>query len=214
MNKIKLLLLTFCTLCTLSGYAQEEFFGHNTGLSASYSKDFNFAGIENSNEIGDGQLSLHLKSGLILSGDYFKISNSDFYGATIGYLINNKYKDKLKGLLGFSYGELTDQYNINNKYKITAISFGLMKVLFTNSNFPSSISASTSASFFLYGQSDSYLQSTVTVGYSQSFFANNQIYPVIGIGKTFLLFKNDVSNENFTFHIGLNVRLSQSDAIR
>src|ERR1035437_5941849 len=155
--KKKILLLTLAALCTLSGYSQEEFFGNKTGVSTSYSKDFNFAGIENDNEIGEYQLSLHLKSGLILTGDYFKISNSDFYGATIAYLVNNNDNGKLKCLLGLSYGELTDEFNKNNKNKITAVSFGLMKVLFSNSNFPASIGASTSTSFFIYGQNNYYI---------------------------------------------------------
>ena len=90
MKKITFSLIVLGLFFALSGYAQEEFFGNNAGLSASYSRNFNFAGIENYYQMGDGQLSLHLKKGFIFSGEYFQTSNFDFYGGTIGYLTNSK----------------------------------------------------------------------------------------------------------------------------
>lgn len=204
MKKIKILLVTLSAFCTFSVSAQEEFFGNKTGISASYSLA---TSINNSTTIGDGQLSLHLKNGLILAGDYSKIYGNNLYGASIGYLINNNNNDKLKGLLSFSYGALIDKLNVNYNYKITSISFGLMKVLFSNSNFPSSIGASVSTTFFTSENNYSQLQPTAVIGYSQSLFSNNQVYPVIGISKTFVLFNSGANDGNLVFHVGLSVRL-------
>ncbi|MEI6754671.1 MAG: hypothetical protein WCK78_16070 [Paludibacter sp.] len=209
MKKLKAGLIVFGIFFTFSGYAQEEFFEKNTGLSASYS----FEKTGNSDDIGDSQLSLHFKNGLILAGDYFKISNSDFYGGSIGYLINNNDNNKLKALLGLSYGQLSDEFNRYNQYKIFVMSFGLVKILFPNSNFPSSFHASTSVNIFFYDRSYSYLQPTATFGYSQCFFVNNVIYPVIGISKSILLFNNSSSgnNRDFNIHVGLNIKLSEPE---
>ena len=90
MKKIKILLIAFGILCTLTGNAQEEFFKRNTGLSLSGSSDFS---ANNS-----GGLSLHLKNGLFFSGSFllFQGGFNTPTMATIGYLFDLNKRNETK----------------------------------------------------------------------------------------------------------------------
>jgi len=204
MKNIRLMLLAFAVLYTFSGYAQEEFLGNKSGLTASYSQNFSFNTTLNSNEIVRvRQLGLYLKNGLILSGGYSDLNLREFYAANIGYLYNHNDNNRIKCYLGVSYGELMYQY------KMSSLSLGLSKAIFPNSSFPFSLNASNALNVYFIDKSI-ITQHTASIGYTQAIFAKNTLFPVIGISKSFVFADNTHKySDSWQFHIGLTLKLTQ-----
>ena len=205
MRKIKVLLLGLGIFCTLTGYAQEEFFGKKTGLSLSGSSDFS--------TYSSGDLSLHLKNGLIFSGSFLFPEEGIQIPviATIGYLVDLNKKserDKFHALISLSdISFLPDFFQQENTISPT---LGIMYTSFHNANFPTSLGLSASAYFdelnFNY-----IAQSSLSFYFAQAFYAQKTVYPVIGFTYSLPLtnaygYQEDGS---FLFHLGLNIRLSK-----
>ncbi len=196
MKKLKFALIVLVLLTTLSGYSQEEFFGNINGLTLSGSLNFNNS-IQT--ETKTGGLSLYLKNGLIFSGSYSKIDNNEFVQANFGYLFNNSKNDNgLKGLIGISIG------NLFNNYKILGLNMGTTQVFYRKSNFPFSLAGVATLAI---GFEEDLLRpyAGLSLGYTQSFFANGSVYPVIGISKSFIIGQN---SSDWFLHAGLNIKLS------
>jgi len=204
MTNIRLMLLTIALLFTFQGYAQEEFLGDKSGLTASYSQNFSFNTTLNSDEIVRvRQLGLYFKNGLMLAGGYSDLNLREFYAASIGYLCNHSDNNKIKCYLGASYGELIDQY------KIASFGVGLTKAFFPNSSFPFSLNASNALNLCFVNNSI-ITQHTAGIGYTQAIFAKNQLYPVIGISKSFVFADdNNKYSDSWQFHVGLTLKLTQ-----
>jgi hypothetical protein len=202
MKKNKFTLFVLGTLCTLSVYSQEEFFKNNTGLSVSGSTDFSY--------VYGGGLSLHLKNGVIFSGSHDESHDESLTSIGIGYIARNKNNiNGIEGIIDLSYGFMSDGY------KMAGVNMGLNQMFFSKSNSPFSIRASVS---FLTSTYYNKLGLTIvpTIGYTQSFFVNNPIYPVIGITYSLPMNHSYDSNEMgfFLFHVGLNIKLSNADTKR
>ncbi len=195
MKKIRLILILLGIFATCV-YSQEEFFGNKNGLTISGTAGVN-QNIEVENKTAG--LSLYLKKGLIISGSYSKISNTDFVQANIGYLFNNSKNDNgLKGLIGISFG------NLFNNYKILGFNMGTTRVFFRKSSFPFSLGGVATVAL---GFQDDLLSPNagLSIGYIQSFFAKGWVYPVIGVSKSFIIGQD---SSDWFFHAGLNIRLS------
>ena len=202
MKKNKFGLIILGIFCTLSGYAQEEFFGNKNGLTLSGS--FN---LDNSvqTEIKTGGLSLYLKNGIIFSGSYSKMYNTVYSQVSLNYLFNNsKHTEGMKSILGLSFGSIYDRYNIN-KNNFVGVNMGLIKVFFYKSNFPFSIGGSASFASYLYNMHYKSSNLGLTIGYTQSFFAKGWVYPVLGVSKSFIIGQD---SSDWFVHAGLNIRLS------
>jgi hypothetical protein len=208
MSKIKVLLMAFGILCTLSTYAQEEFFGKKTGLSLSGSSDFS--------TYSSGELSLHLKNGLIFSGSFLfpEVGIETPTIATIGYLfdLNKKSeRDKFHAIISLSdISFIPDFFQQVNSISPT---FGIMYTSFHNDNFPTSLGLSASAYFdelnFNY-----IAQSSLSFYFAQAFYAHKTVYPVIGFTYSVPLsnaYGYDQGGGSFLFHVGLNIRLSKQE---
>jgi len=198
MIKIRFIVFLVIIFCTLPCFSQEEFFGNNAGLSVSGTTDF-------SNIYGGG-LSIYLKNGIIFTGSSANIYNINLKSLGIGYIISNKNNENgTNGLIDFSYGFMP------NGYKITSVNMGLYQIVFPKSNFSSSIGASASISSIFGEYHHEGFNLGFIFGYSQSFFNNNPIYPVMGI--TYELPINQTDNANsegsFLFHLGLNIKLGK-----
>jgi len=200
LKKIKFLLFACCVFSTFSIYSQEEFFGKQKGLTASSTMNFPA-------DIMGTELSLHLKSGLFVSGSFMLTEHysREIVEASIGYLVSDPNDSNgIKGIFGLSCGYMLDGYTNIGIY------MGLMKVFYSKSNFPFSIGASASFSTSTYYNNPG-LSIVPTIGYIQSFFAHNQVYPVIGITRSFLHTDNVL--DGLFFHAGLNIKLSKPDSL-
>jgi hypothetical protein len=208
MRKIKVLLLALGILCTLSSHAQEEFFGHNTGLSLSGSSDFS--------AYSSGGLSLHLKNGLIFSGSFVIPEEGINIPtiATIGYLfdLNKKSeRDKFHAIISLSdISFIPDFFQQVNSISPT---LGFMYTSFHDVNFPTSLGISASA-YFNELNFNYIAQSSLTFYFAQAFYAQKTVYPVIGVTYSLPLsnvYGNDQGVGSLLFHVGLNIRLSKPE---
>jgi len=204
MKKIKIIFIALGILSTLSGYAQEEFFGNKTGLSLSGSSDF----LVNSS----GGLSLHLKNGFIFSGTFlFSYEGSQIPTlATIGYFfdLNKKSeKDKLNAIISLS--DLSFLPDFFQQVRSVSPTLGIMYTSFHNVNYPTSLGISASA-YFNEFDFNYIVQSSLTFYFAQAFYAQKTVYPVIGLTYSVPLsnaYGYAQGESSFLFHVGLNVRL-------
>ena len=205
MSKIRILLITLGIICTLSSYAQEEFFKNNTGLSVSGSSNFS-----TSNE---GSLSLHLKNGLIFSGSII-LPNEGIYNptiTTIGYLFDlNKKSEKDKLNIIISLSDLSIQSDL---FRSISPTLGIMYTSFNNEDYPTSLGLSTSAYIEDY-YPIKIAASDLSFYFAQAFFASKTVYPLVGLTYSIPLTHEwyTQSGGSFLFHVGLNIRLSKPDA--
>jgi len=205
MNKIKTLLLTLGIVCTFTCYAQEEFFGHNTGISVSGSSDFS------TNNSAD--LSLYFKNGLFLSGSLLL-----FHGgletptiATIGYLFDLNKRNKENKLNAYvSLSEISKIPGLSESFRSISPTLGIMFTSFQNHNYPTSLGLSASA--YLEDLDFKDLdRSTFSLYFAQAFFAKNTVYPVVGLTYSIPFSDTYRSDGLFQFHVGLNIRLSKAE---
>lgn len=194
--KKKFALLVLGTICTLSIYSQEEFFKNNKGLTVSGSTDFSY--------LNGGGLSLHLKNGVIFSGLHSESHDESVTSVGIGYIARNRDNvNGIEGILNLSCGLMS------GGYKLAAVNMGLYQMFFSKTNSPFSLGASVSFSTSTYYRNQG-LSILPTIGYTQAFFANKSIYPVIGV--TYSLPLNHEYDNNFLlFHAGLNIKLSKAE---
>jgi hypothetical protein len=195
MKKNKFLLFVLGIFCTLSAYSQEEFFNDKTGLTVSGSTDFS--------TVSGGGLSLHLKNGLIFHGSHDESHYVSLTSLGIGFIARNKNNTNgIEGIVDFSYGFMS------NDYSIAGVNMGLIQRFFPRSNNPFSLSAIVGFSTSNYYNNQG-LNIVPTFAYTQTFFANSAIYPVIGISYSFPINSSNDSNESgfIDFHAGFNIRL-------
>ena len=203
MKKLKVGLIVFGILCTLSGYAQEEFFGKNRGLNLSY-------GTLNFNDNYNLGISYYSKKSWIISGVYSHIDNySQPIIFSVGYLKNLTKKDNLvetKVVMGLTCLVLS-----NSRVFIPAYfgpNLALSFIISPKSNFPFFLGASAYA-YFKITERDQSTLTGLTLNYTQAFFAKNTVYPFIGISKSFNFLYQ--SSDNLYFRAGLNIKLSEPD---
>jgi len=205
MKKFKFILLALGLFCILSSYGQEEFFGNKTGLSVSGSSNFS---TENS-----GGLSLHLKNGLIFSGEFILSNEGDNIPTTetVGYLFDfnkNSEKNKINGIVSLS--NLSS--NLGSVGYITP-TLGIIYTSFQSENYPTSLGLSASAYFYQFNF-NFIEQSNLTLYFAQAFYAQNTVYPVIGLTYSIPLtnaYGDTNGGGSYLFHVGLNIRLSKPD---
>jgi len=205
MKKIKILLIAFGILCTLTGNAQEEFFKRNTGLSLSGSSDFS------SNN--SGELSLHLKNGLFFSGSFllFQGGFNTPTMATIGYLFDLNKRNETNKINAFiSLSDISEIPGFFQSFQSISPTLGIMYTSFQNSNYPTSLGLSATAYFEDFNLQD-IDQSTFSFYFAQAFFARKTVYPVIGLSYSIPLSDTYRRDGLFLFHVGLNIRLSKAE---
>lgn len=207
MKKFKFGLIVFGIFYTLSGYAQEEFFGEKTGLSVSGTTDFT--------GIFGGGMSLHLKNGLIFSYSSINASRYIPIMVTAGYLfdLNKKSeKDKLNAFISLS--DVTTLSDLFKQIGYVSPSFGIMYTSFYNFNYPTSLGISASAYFdsYNYASTDAYF---LNFYFAQAFFAKKTVYPIVGLTYSLPIKQSyygfSQGEGSLEFHVGLNIRLSKPD---
>jgi hypothetical protein len=207
MKKIKLVLFVLGMLCTLSSYAQEEFFGNNTGLSVSGTTDFS--------HIYGGGLSLHLKKGLIFS--YSSVNGSGYIPTivTIGYLfdLNKKSeKDKLNAFVSLS--DVTTLSGLFQYIGYVSPAIGIMYTSYNKINYPTSLGISATAYFYkvYFNRIE---ESFLNFYFAQAFFATNTVYPVVGLTCSLPIYQPYGAytfwEGSLEFHVGLNIKLSKPE---
>ena len=203
MKKVKIMLLALGVFCTLSSYAQEEFFGNNTGLS--------FSGSTNFTDTYGAGLSLYTKKGWILSTAFSEPGGgSNLTAFSIGYLKDiSKKEDEVtsKLIMGLIY---SDSNLFNAGYRLFGPNLGMSFVMAQKSNFPLFFGAACYA--YLGYETKAYdgFSSGLLLNYTQSFFAKNAVYPFVGLSYSIPLTQAN-GDGSFLFHVGLNIRLSNPD---
>jgi hypothetical protein len=197
--KVKYLILLISIFNSVVLFGQEEFFKDQGGLTLSGLKSFHSQAME-------AGFGAYFKKGFFigLSGSLIKENDNFFSAATFGYLTDmDTVKISLKMYFGLSFGVI-------NSYKFGAFNFGLIKCFFLDSNFPFSLNSALSVqkvmSFELNEMSGIF--SSISIGYTQAFFAKKEIYPVLGISKVFGLNNTDI--KDLYLNIGLNVRFGKN----
>ncbi|MEI8086288.1 MAG: hypothetical protein WCG93_08750 [Paludibacter sp.] len=192
--------LLFLLFCVKQVNAQQEFFVNTNGLT--------FSGSTNFISLYGGGVDLYLKNNVIISGAIADIDGYSMYGGGIEMLITGKnYDNPSKGILGISYtkipGVLTN----------VGINAGVLQVFLKDTNFPLSLSAVANLSSDVKYSTVGSMLVTPIIGYTQSFFAHNQVYPVIGVSYQLLLDKSYYSHNQSAFlvHAGLNIKLEKSN---
>lgn len=199
-NKITILASIISIFFSINCLAQEEFFSNRAGLSLTNSKQFS----SDMNVLG---LSYSTKHGFIFSGSYAASYNSEIMTESLGYLLydHREGHGNTKGLFGLSYSQLlqTDKRFIN-------LGLGVSQVFFPKTNFPFSISGSGSYNKLLnyyhsYYNTYSGYDIGFSIAYTQTFFAKNRIYPLVGITKSF-----EVTNgktQSLFLNVGFNIKM-------
>jgi hypothetical protein len=210
MNKNKFILLVIGMLCMLSSYAQEEFFGNNSGLSISgATSDFS--------KIYGGGLSLHLKNGLVFS--YSSVFSLDYIPTivSVGYLIDlNKHSTESKLNAFISLSDITTLSYLFQDVGYISPAIGIIYTSFNKINYPTSLGISASLYFYRYNF-DQIDQSYFNLYFAQAFFARSTVYPVIGMAYSLPLKQPNGYTQgegSFEFHAGLNIRLSKPERKR
>ena len=137
----------------------------------------------------------------MISGSIVDYNGYNMLGAGINFFVTgSNYDNPTKGIFGFSLSVIPDNLNI------FGINAGLLQVLFQDTNFPLSLSAV--ANFSVMGS----IVISPTIGYTQSFFAKKQVYPVVGISYQIPLDQGYYSNNTSTLfvHVGLNIKLDKT----
>lgn len=169
--------------------SQEEFFKNTYGISLGYST--NFYNIEGAS------LSTYIKDNIFISGLLAENSNEKISGLGLSFFITGK--SSTKGLFGLS---LSKDNNFPNYININA---GVIQLFYKESKFPFSLSLILNQSLIGDGSL------TPFIGYTQTLFSKNQIYPLIGIsyGIPIERLNNLPKDRNLIFNVGLNIKLNK-----
>ncbi len=178
---------------TVTVYAQEEFFGNSSGFSFSYSNALNTH--ENS-----GGVSLYVKNKMIIGINFTSIDNKVYPIFTL--LACPHWGDNPKQLkvgYGLTYAYVNDNH-------IIGLNLLMVQPFFAESKFPFSLQGSivVLTAINRYTNNDFEIFPQIGIGYTQTFFANNRVYPLIGLSySTDLNTKTDVVSA----HLGINIKL-------
>jgi hypothetical protein len=198
-----LVILAILTNHSLKSYCQEEFYGNHNGLTLAYLQGFN----AKANAVG---FSTYFKKDLILGVGLETVNNMVF--PTFSLFICPSWKDDsshLKVGFGPSYAHVRNLHLIE-------FNVGIVRCFFSDSNFPFSINGSASiqvaikkepANPYMDNIDGKYSRDFVPIigyGYTQAFFAKNNVYPFIGISNGFSL---DSNINVFSAIIGLNIKM-------
>lgn len=195
--------LIVCLFLSQLIYSQEEFFGNKSGISFAILH----AVSNQSTSVTGGGLSIHFKKGAVAG---FGVVDSN-PSLSLGYLFSstpidmevNRNPTKIYMGLAYSYAE---------KYKIWGSNFSVIKCFNMDSNFPFSISGSTSPQLVKSRTRGIYNSSSTTisdvtfvfgVGYNQAFFAKNDFVPVVGFH--YSLDAND--NKMYSISVAFNFNM-------
>jgi hypothetical protein len=203
-SKIKVILLIVHVFFSFECFAQEEFFFNHSGLSVSDSKQLN----SDVNSLGISYLSKH---GLFFSGAYTASDKYESLTESLGYLFYNhtdEGKGNTKGLLALSY-----THSLREDNRFINMHLGVIHVFLPKTNFPFSISGSSyyskhlgySSSYGYYTGYSSNYDFGFSIAYTQTFFAKNRIYPVIGITKSFQV--TNGKTQSLFLNVGFNIKM-------
>jgi|GEM_PF-2332386 hypothetical protein len=204
------LLALFCILFAFKStktYGQEEFFGNHSGLSPYYLQSLD------QKAYGYG-CSAYFKKGIALGLGVEQVATSSIL--TLSMIYYTKQDTNTNGVR-FIFGP---SYSYIDPYNILGINFGILRVVFPESDFPFSINLSSSLQipFTKNGFSNSYnnppyfnnssssieISPVIGLGFTQALFATKTVYPIVHISTAYNLRSglNLVSGA-----IGLNIRL-------
>lgn len=174
-------------------YAQEEFFGNHSGFSFSFSQGIN----KKENSVG---ASLYIKNRMIIGINSLSFENRVYPLFTLLGCPNWGYSSaQAKFGYGLTYGFVNDRH-------IVGLNLIVARPFFAESEFPFSIQGSVVV--FTNGEklnsSAFELLPAVGIGYTQTFFAGNKVYPLIGLS-----YSTDLKTKSnlFSAHLGINVKL-------
>ncbi len=180
--------------------SQEEFYGNKDGFSIAYLQGL-------SEDVSAIALSGYIKEGYILGFGLDFIDNESYPTFTVLMCPNwDSENDFLKVGFGPSYSKIKDNF-------ILGFNTTLAMLLFKKSQFPMSISVSTSQHLtFIKNQwpnsKEKYsldLFNSYGIGITQAFFAKKNVYPVINIHSTY----DSLSKRNiYSAAIGINIKTS------
>ncbi len=194
MKQFKYLITFFVLLgSTRTVFAQEEFFGNQSGFSFAYSKVITMQ--ENS-----VAASLYLKNKMIIGINSVSIYNKVYPVFTLIACPNWGYNPKqAKFGFGLTYGYVNEKHLIG-------LNLIVAQPFFAESEFPFSIQGSvvvlTNGEKLDSNVFD--LLPAVGIGYTQTFFATNRVYPLIGLS-----YSTDLQTKSglYSAHIGINIKL-------
>jgi len=179
-------------------YGQVEFFGQSSGLSQAYLKGFS-ADVASVQAYG---LDLYFKPVVDVGFALEWIDEQTVPVASFLFLPDVGEKpNRLRLGLGVTYSNIKG-------HDFLGLSSGFIRCFFPESNYPFSLNASFSVQAEIE-ESLGYMQTIIGFGYSQAFFAKNQLYPFISISDAFTI-NEDINL--FSFMIGLNFRFSKPSA--
>jgi hypothetical protein len=204
------LLAFFCIIFAFKStktYCQEEFFGNRPGLSPYYLQGFN------QKAYGYG-CSAYFKKGISLGIGVEQVATSSI--PTLSMIYYTKLDTTTNGVR-FVFGP---SYSYIDPYNILGINFGILGGLFPESDFPSSISLSSSLQipftkngfstsrnnppYFNNSSPTIEISPVIGLGFTQAFFATKTVYPIVHISTAY----NLRSSINLVAGaIGLNIRL-------
>jgi len=203
-SKIKVILLIISVFFSIDCFTQEEFFFNRSGLSVSDSKELG-------SELNVLGLSYYSKHGFFFTGAFAASDKSESLSESLGYLFYNhteEGKGNTKGFLAFSYS-----HSLYEDSRFINMHLGVIHVFLQKSNFPFSISGSSyyskhlgySSSYGYYTGYSSNYDIGFSIAYTQTFFAKNRIYPVIGITKSFQV--TNGKTQSLFLNLGFNINI-------
>jgi len=192
MSRYSIIIALFLILFPLThSYSQEEFFGNTDGVSLLYLKGMDAQAIG---------ISGYFEKGFITGMSLNKVE-----GITVPSLVflicpdwRNEYK-YTKLAFGPSYSYI-------NKVHVFGLHLAISGIFFSTSNFPFSItgSGSTNLPLGIGVSSSSGVIPVFGLGYTQAFFARENVYPYLGISYS----HSTEANSYFPFlTVGLNFKL-------
>jgi len=188
-----LLISKTTTLC-----AQEEFFGNRNGLSLSYSTGIK----QDEKSVG---ASLYIKNKMLIGINTVTVYNRTYpFFSVLACPHWGDNLNRLKFGYGITYGYVEENH-------IIGLNLLFSQPFMAESNFPLSIQGSIAVSTVLnkYDNSQFDLYPAVGIGYTQAFFAGNQVYPLIGLSYSYDLNGNA---DQFSAHLGINIKLGKTES--
>ena len=192
--KFIFVLLIGAFLFPTSMYCQEEFLEHDNGFNLSYSGTNQF-------EKKSISLGIHLQKGFL-----FGVATNFETGALyIGKMLDSdkqtSFPTKPFFLIGYS------RYNSAN---FVSPAIGITQCFFMNRDFAFSLNGKVELILGWFednfGTTHIESENAYSLGYTQSFFKEKMISPIIGLSH------NVVGKEQFTmYHLGLNIRLDNQN---
>lgn len=193
MKKLTPFILLFVSV---SIYSQDGFFKNQYGMSFNYLQSLNL----HPHPLYGAAYGAFFKSGLTIGLGVQTINEE--YLPVIGFGYNMYENDNTSNLIpgmGFSFG-------FSREYTIGSVSFGLLKLFYPNTGFPFELYGSFSFEVLIgKGNNDSFdFLPVAGFGYTQAFFADKKLFPVMGIAGTF-----DINDSNLLFSgtVGLCLRI-------